>query len=199
MLVAGLPFLELCYRTLFNFYLDWQEIRPGITEFRDLTGDEMEIAGLCSAVAEQLRFVKEIYALAKERGDFEYTHCFSALGHFIRIGLKDNAKTEIEWEISERSHAQDAESELERKAKEDLEDLFRVCWSFDCPICGGHETLVAEIDEAAMNDRQVLTDRCSCVHCGFRVGRGAEYISQVLLAPQISNGRLGILKEYGFS
>jgi hypothetical protein len=85
-------------------------------------------------------------------------------------------------------------SQFEHKAKSDLESLLNPSWFFDCPICGGVESLVAELD---FHSDDVVTDRCACVECGFVVGKGAPYISQVVLADQLAEKRATILKEYG--
>jgi hypothetical protein len=175
---------------------DWQEIRAGNAEFRGLSPEEMEKAGLLLEVAEQLRFVRDIYRLASKVCDVNYVHCFSAFRHFIRLGLKETAKTESEWEIIERADTHGAKSALEQKSKEDLEKLLDPSWVFDCPICKGFDSVVAELDETKFDVHEIVTDRCACVQCGFVVGKGA-YISQVLLAEEIAQKRATILKGFG--
>jgi hypothetical protein len=197
LLETGLPFLSLCYRVLFDFYLDWQEVRPGTTEFTNLTPEEMAKAGLLSEVAEQLRFVREISYLAKRHGKFDPTHCFSAFRQFIRLGLKESANTESELDIIKHADTHGLKFELEQKAKKDLEKLLEPSWVFNCPICYGFDSVVAELDETRLHDHQIVTDRCACVQCGFVVGKGTPYISQILLTEQIANNRAEILKGFG--
>src|SRR5215469_15667685 len=79
-----------------DFYLDWKEIRPANTEFLSLSPEEMAKAGLLVEVAEQFRFVWDIYRLAKSCGDLNSERCFSGLKHLIRLGLKESARTESE-------------------------------------------------------------------------------------------------------
>lgn len=197
LLETGLPFLSLCYRVLFDFYLDWQDIRTGITEFINLTPEEKAKVGLALEVAEQLRFVKEIYYFAKKSDKFHSTDCFSAFEHFIRLGLKDSAKTESEWDIIKNADTHGLKWESEQKVKKDLEKMLGPFWVFSCPVCRGVDSLVAELNETKLQKHQIVTDRCACVQCGFVVGKGAPYISPILLADEIANNRQKILKEFG--
>jgi hypothetical protein len=197
LLDAGLPFLNLCYQVLFDFFLDWQEIRPGAPEFSSLSLEEMNKAGLLPEVAKQLRFARDIYRLANKVADINYVSCFGSLIHFIRLGLKETARTESEWEIIDRADTHGTKFELEQKSKEDLERLLDPSWLFDCPICNGVDSLVAEINEAKLVSGEVVSERCACVQCGFVVGKGAPYISQALLAEAIVQKQATILKEFG--
>jgi hypothetical protein len=187
--------LDLCYRALFDFYLDWQDIKAGSTEFSSLSTEEMEKAGLVPEVAEQLRFVKEIYRLAKKRGELNHANCFRSFIHFIRLNLKTSARTEAEWKLIEEAETHGLKFAHEQRVKEELEKLFYASWVFDCPICYGVETMVAELDDVDVHG--IVADRCACVQCGFAVGKGVSYISQVLLAAEISKNRAKILKEFG--
>lgn len=196
LLETGLPFLSLCYRVLFDFFLDWQEVRPGITEFSSLTADEMAKAGLDLEVAEQIRFVKDIYSVAKRTETIEATHCFSSLSHFIRWHLKETAKTETKIDVFDSADSTGLRYEYEQKTKRDLDKLFGFTSVFNCPICHGVDCLVAELIESELPDRQIVTDRCACVQCGFVVGKGAPYISPILLADQIANNRQKILNLF---
>ena len=77
--------------------------------------------------------------------------------------------------------------------KRSLENSLGASWRFNCPICGGLESLVAELD---FHSDDVLTNRCACVECGFLVSKGAPYVSQVVLADQIAKERATILRSY---
>jgi hypothetical protein len=74
---------------------------------------------------------------------------------------------------------------------------FGASWKFNCPICGGLDSVVVELDDGFLSEGEIVTDRCACAECGFVVGRGAPYISSVLFASQIDELRETILKEYG--
>src|SRR5262245_53995790 len=54
---TGFPFLNFCYQELFDFYLDWQEIKSDKCEFHELTSEEIKKAGLVPEVAAQFRFI----------------------------------------------------------------------------------------------------------------------------------------------
>src|SRR5262245_58812991 len=105
--------------------------------------------------------------------------------HFIRWHLKLTARTAAEWEMLDKDTV-GIKSELESNAKTKLESLLHPSWFFNCPICGGLESLVAELD---FHSHDVVMDRCACVECGFVVGKGAPYISQVILADQLTEKR----------
>ena len=102
LLETGFPFLELCYREFFDFYLDWREIVPAIKEFSDLSLEQMEKAGLLPDVAQQVHFVKDIYQHAQQFENVNYARCCAPLAHFIRWHLKTSARTESEWEMLEK-------------------------------------------------------------------------------------------------
>jgi len=155
------------------------------------------MAGLVPDVAEQLEFVRDIYNLAKSRGEQNYAACFKPLRSFIRFGLKEIAKTESEWKIIEDADIDGTKYAHETNAKEDLGRILDPSWVFDCPICQGFETVVAELAESELIDNQVVTARCACVQCGFVVGKDAEYMSKIVLASEIEKRREKILKELG--
>ena len=118
---------------------------------------------------------------------------FNPLAHFISWNLKITARTDSEWKMIERDTT-GVKCEIDEQAKKHFERLLDPSWVFNCPICGGFESLVAELD---FRSGDVLTDRCACVECGFSVGKGSSYISQVVLDDQITEKRATILKEFG--
>jgi hypothetical protein len=194
---TGFPYLDLCYRSLFDFYLDWKDIRKENIDFHSLSGEEIAKAGLIPEVAEQLRFVKDIYRRSQTLGNFNVVECFASFEHFIRLNLKESARSPSEQHVIERANTVGTEFAVEQKAKEDLEQEFDLAWVFNCPICYGLGSLVAELSELTAN--RVATDRCACVKCGFFVGKGSPYISPVLLARGISEQEAKIRTEFGTS
>jgi hypothetical protein len=193
LLEVGLPFLDLCYREFFDFYLDWQDIDSAVNEFHKLSADQMAKAGLMPDLAKQLRFLKIIYQRARRLENANYVKSFAPLGHFISWGVKIAARTKFEWKMIETDPT-GLKWEIDEQAKNNLERLFDPSWVFNCPICGRFDSLVAELD---FSSRDVVTDRCACVECGFFVGKGAPYISQVVLDDEIVEKRATILREYG--
>jgi len=199
LLDVGLPFLNLCYKTMYDFYLDWHEIRPGITTFDKLTSAEMSKAGLVPDVAEQLGFIMYIYKSANGKEGFNPEHSFYAFIHFIRMHLKQSAMSQSEMNSLEDAESRGIQYDNETKLKNGLERLFHDTCNLDCPICYGIGTMIVELDENSLSEGDIAPDRCGCVRCGFVVGRGASYISKVLLATQMVESRERLLKEFGLT
>ena len=199
LLKTGLPFLKSCYQELFDFYLDWQDIRSENVNFHDLRPEEMEKVGLVPDVARQIRIVGDVYHRAEQLPELDHAYCFGALSHFIRLGLKESARTEAEWSIIENADTRGVKFEEEYKLKADIERaLSGPTWEFDCPICQGYNSVVAELDNERLGAGDVATKRCSCVECGFVVGNKAPYLSEVLLMKELVAKKSEILKEFGF-
>jgi len=81
--------------------------------------------------------------------------------------------------------------------KQELERLFDVPYSFDCPVCDDIDSVVAELDSAALDLREVRPICMACSSCGFLVSNTQPYLSQVLLEKQVLKSRARILKEFG--
>jgi hypothetical protein len=197
LLETGFPFLSLCYQVLFDFYLDWRDIRPGSGIFTSLTPEELDTVGLIPEVAEQLRIAGEVYRRSKSIQGQKHLYCFSALSHYIRLSLKESAMTESEWNIIENADSLGTKFNEEHKFKEEVRRVFDAAWDFDCPFCAGNQSLVTELETEKLKAAVVATTRCACVQCGFIVGKQAPYLAEVLLAEQITKNRARILKEYG--
>jgi hypothetical protein len=198
LLDVGLPFLGQCYIDLFDFFLDWREIRPGNTEFQNLTPAEMEKAGLLLEVAEQLHFGAETYRRASQHAGLEVRYCFHALSHYIRLGLKELAMTSAEWKVLDRAESDGEKWEHHRKLKADIErQLGGATWEFNCPVCGQVQCFVADLDEHRLDAGEIRAGRGACVQCGFIVGEGAPYLLEILLAKQYAEAKPKILQEFG--
>ena len=197
LLEVGIPFLNLCYQAMFDFYLDWRDIRPGIDNFMDLTSAEISKAGLLPEVAEQLGFVANIYRAAKGQRDFKPEWSFDTFVHYINFILKRSAMSESETSSFEYAANNGIKFDREMKVRQGLEKAFRDSCVLDCPICDGVGTLIVELDDNSLSEGDIAPDRCGCVQCGFVVGKVASYISRVLLAGQIAQVRERLLKEYG--
>ena len=160
-----------------DFYLDWREIQPTNKEFRDVSSEQMAKAGFIFDVAQQLRFAKDIYQHAQQFGNVNCaTKSFTPLGHHIFLRVKEAAKTEGEWDMLERETI-GIKWGLEDDAKRNLERVFDHSWIYDCPICSGLDSLVAELD---FHPHDVVTDRCACVKCGFAVSKGAAVVARTV-------------------
>ncbi|HUW37674.1 MAG TPA: hypothetical protein VMV91_10120 [Rhodocyclaceae bacterium] len=175
-LEVGLPFLSLCYRELHSF---------------DLMG------GLLTEYVEHIHAAQKVHMLAKGLPNIELSYCLHSFGHLIRWCFKRNFSAG--WEIDSLVHAEEVGVKFERTyaEKQELERLFEVPWSFDCPVCGDLDSAVSELDPARLDDRDVIPKRMACTTCGFVVSGPQLFLSQVLLEEQVAKSRSQILKEYG--
>jgi hypothetical protein len=197
LLETGLPFLNRCYRELFDFYLDWQDIRPGNNNFSVLNSEEMAKAGLLPEVAEHLRVVSRVYARAKHLRGLDLSYCFRGFKKYISVRQKEMSFTATEAEILQQGDENGVKFEYEMKEKQEVTRIFNVPWEFGCPICDGYKCLIGELDDARLDMRQVSVRRCACVGCGLVVPQGSPFLADELLRKAIEEETPRILKELG--
>ena len=125
LLEVGIPFLNLCYQVMFDFYLNWQDIRPGVDDFMILTSAEASKAGLLPAVAKQLGFVLNTYRAAKGQRDFKPEWSFHTFVHYINFILKESALSESEASTFGYADSNGIKFEREMKVRQSLEEAFR--------------------------------------------------------------------------
>ena len=201
LLSVGLPYLQKCYCELFSgFCLDWRDVRPGVEEFEDLTPDERAKAGLIPYLADHLRIASDVFRRARELVGIDLTYCFIAFGHKIRSRFKDrftssSEQAGLEMLFSEGSLFEREECEIEA-AKREFKD---VCWSFSCPVCGGPEVFIAELNESRLGSGHVKCSRAICIYCGLAVPKNAPYLTDHLVKEQVEGNRDYILKEFGIT
>jgi len=195
LLETGFPFLKLCYEELFDFFLDWRDIRPESTDFDELNLTEMAKAGLLPDVARQLRNVWRVYDRAQYIGGIKLKYCFRGFIYYIRDIIKTSALSRSDAEIIFNSEEKWQADEL---AKEQIKDFYdNITWEFDCPSCGGPHSLVAELNEDSLELVKIVTERCQCVQCGFNVKKEELYLSQVLLDDQLAQEANAIYEKFG--
>jgi hypothetical protein len=175
-LEVGLPFLSLCYREFHEFDL---------------------MDGLLMEYVEHINAAQKVRALAKTLPDLDISYCINSFGHLIRWCFKRNFSAG--WDINALVHSEETGGKFEKMyaEKQELERLFNVPYSFDCPVCDDIESVVAELDSAALDVREVKPLRMACPSCGFVVSNSQPYLSQVLLEKQVLKSQARILKEYG--
>lgn len=198
LLGVGLPFLSGCYRELFGFCLDWRDIRSGVKDFHSLSALEMERAALLPFVADQLRVALDVYGRAKGLRGVDFSKCFKSFGHFIMLGLKESMITDGEAEVLVGGEDAGQRFRIEHGRKKDVEAVLQdCCWSFDCPVCEGRKTMVAELEGRALDEGRLAWQRCLCVRCDFFGPRGAPLLTETLLRPQIEAEMADIRKAFG--
>lgn len=175
-LEVGLPFISVCYQEFHAF-------------------DPMD--GLLMEYAEHIKAAQKVLALAKGEPNLDKSYCLNSFSHLIRWCFKRNFSAG--WEIDVLIHSEEIGGKFEKTyaERQDLERLFDAPYSFDCPVCDEIQSVVAEIDSAALDLPEVRPIRMACTSCGFVVSKFQPYLAQVLLEQQVSESRVVILKEYG--
>lgn len=175
-LEVGLPFLSLCYREFHSFDL---------------------MDGLLMEYAEHLTISQKTHALAKKIPVVDLSYCLRSFGHLIRWCFKRNFAAG--WEINALIHAEEVGTKFKSAyaEKQELEKLFEVPWSFNCPVCDEVDCVVAEIDSSALDNNEISVLRMACTNCGFVVSDDQPYLSQLLLDTQISGSKEKILRGFG--
>jgi hypothetical protein len=175
-LEAGLPLLRLCYREFHAF------------DFDD---------GLLMEYAEHLRVAREVHECARTAPDADLCYCLSSFAHLIRWGFK--ASFTSRWELQALNAAEEIGVKFERtyKRAQELEGLFDVSWTFDCPVCDEFEGVIAELESDSLDAQKLRVGRMACTHCDFVVTASEVLLSNALLAAQLSRVRGRILQGYG--
>jgi transcription elongation factor Elf1 len=175
-LEIGLPFLSLCYREFHAF---------------DLMG------GLLIEYVEHINIAQKVFALAKASPSLDISYCLNSFSHLIRWCFKRNFSAG--WEINALVRSDEIGRKFEHMyaEKQELERLFDAPYSFNCPVCDEIESVVAELDSAALDLQEIKPIRMACSNCGFVVSNSQPYLSQALLEEQVLASRASILKEYG--
>lgn len=196
LLGTGLPYLKLMYRELFDFYLDWWDILPKRDHLHDLPKELGAKVGLLPEFAKHLRGSLNAFCAVKSNGDVEKCHCFAALSHFVLGSLQYAASSPSEWvALTDPENTWEASAKLAEK----LKDEYGVWASFDCPVCGGGDALIAALDEQRISEAVLLIERLECVECGFRIDPSGAYMANFLLREQIAMRTPEVLKDYGIS
>jgi len=184
LLETGFPLLEKCYSDLFGF-----DLIPG--------PGGVGKGGLDAKVGQQYTVCRDVYRQAKQLQGIRYGYCFTSLAHYVRLAIKQMAMTATESNLIENGSGWGAERQHEEQAKKELEGAFQEpVWDFDCPVCGGEQTLVAELDGEALKRKQVSVRRCVCVHCEMVVFGGSPYLANRMLRLDIKTATR-IRKEFG--
>ena len=176
---VGFPFLTLSYAELHSF-----DARTG----------------LLPEYSEQLHVATRAHSLAKGMSGLDLTYCLNGFGHLIRWCFKRNSSSA--WEIAALTKSDEIggkylKTEEEKKNLEHLFEEKNASWSFDCPICDDHETVVCEIDANKLESLEVAPLRMACTSCVFVVGDSQPFLSEFLLEQQLADAKPRILKEFG--
>jgi hypothetical protein len=184
LLKTGLPFLEECYRELFSFELS---SRPGAAQKRALE----------SNLARQYSVCKEVYLRARQLKGISYRYCFSSLAHYIRLLIKQRTMPVAEANMLEIDAEAGVKYEHEEREKERFQKQLKgEVEEFDCPICDGKSTMLAQFDDGELLNKRISVRWCYCVSCGMLVREGEPYLADQLLRIPVEV-RASMMKEFG--
>jgi hypothetical protein len=186
LLDLGLPFLKLLYEELFDFYLDWKDLRPDCNDFMEITDQDSSKVGLLPEISEHLRFAFLTHTLASKDESNNLSYCFKGIAHLIRLGLKNAQITESEFLTNEKSISQNLKWEAEEQIKANLLKVFKSpTENFNCPVCSQSNSLIAELSPNSNNEEEIKVTRCACINCSFFIRQDELFLSNILLRTQI--------------
>ena len=186
LLKTGYRLIAQCYETLFRFPLH----RHGDT-----------YGGLRPEFDRQLAIAQRVYSMAVKAGIDKLTYCFTAFAHTIRWGIQHwmmsdwqvqtlESEEEGGWRSWGLKH--DFTAKLEREFHEES-------WRFSCDICGGHESLVCELDVGQLEKGNIHLGRAVCVNCGLVIPANCPFLTDELCVEQRDADRGRILKGFGIA
>lgn len=176
LLQTSLPFLQATYSSLLGFTLD---------------------EALLPEFAQQVSLASRLYRDDPDAERSRPTSFLAGLSHLVRWSVKDSLSAS--WELHAADSADrcgdkfDVVQGRKRKAEAQLEP----CWSFDCPVCGGIETFVCQLDDSELERRQLRILRGVCAECELVAPLDAPGLAHCLCQDQHSAQANAILKDYG--
>ena len=175
LLKTGLPFMKACQSEFFGFDL---------------------VDGLVGGFGEHLDIALKTYQKARHVPNLHFAPCFGALAHLIRWSLKESLVSDWEARALVRAESHGAAFEKTEEQKDELERIFGVAWPFDCPVCGGVDVFVCELDESSLVNERVTPKRAACANCNLLVVE-MPLLVEALVETQIEAKRVEILREHG--
>lgn len=143
----SLPFLSPCYQEHYSFN------SPN---------------GLLVELSKQLRFAQRDRQFAKSIANLDISNCLHSFAHLIRWKLKQTFSADWEFDVLVYAYISGFKWDTIQQDKKNLERLFPVCWTSDCPVCEHSDSTIAEISETEIVDRrEVIPCRMACVECNF--------------------------------
>jgi hypothetical protein len=175
LLSTGVPFLISVYEVVFGFSLCTALVPP---------------------FGEQLRTAIDVFGRAQPTttGSIE---ALSVLGHLTRWSLRDSMLGPWELQALDPTESYDLQLEITARLRGHAERQLEPAWFFDCPVCGGPETLVCKLDDDLLIQKTIELLACFCVECGLRLSASARSLLNAVCAEAIKVSRDAILTEFG--
>jgi hypothetical protein len=162
----------------------------------DLHGFQFREA-LFQEFAQLLSVGTAVCARARSADVVDLSYSLNAFSHLIRWRWQENFSTDWQLKALERAEQIGARFHDIREEKEELEGCFSASCILDCPVCGGIDDAVCELDPETLKSRQLTPLRFACANCGFVVRSSEPFLSEALLVHQLAEHREMILADYG--
>ncbi len=173
---TGLPFLTECYKQFFNFSI---------------------FDGLEKNFSRHILIAREAFGGLPSEGNPDFTLCLRALGHLVRWSLRESFMSQAELKASEEADVYGLTFDVVNKRREKAERMFEPSWAFDCPVCRGGESFVAQLDEYELRRKRISLSKGICVECELTIPKACPTLANALCRDQIENISNDILREYG--
>lgn len=184
LLRTGYPLLEQCYRTFFDYSLKRRE---------------EEYGGLLPNLDRHLEVAEDVYLKVKDTPRLECSYCFIPLGHEVRLMIQNSMLSSWQLEVLQNEESTGDQSWALQDAYKNqlLRESFANVWEFDCSVCGHYETFVCELDDEALENKDIRLKRAVCVQCGLLIPKSCPLLVDELCKDQVDEVRPRLLKEFG--
>ena len=194
---TGLPFLTALYQTLFSFHLHWRDVRPGLTDFTQLTAQEARTVGLIPDLSEQISIVNTMFELNRHSEGFDVLLCFKVFTHYLRFMLRDSYASYTDELIAERTLSNGMRFQIEQEEKNRISNqMGGETWDFDCPICHSSCSIVAGLNTNMFDQGRVLLNWGVCVSCRLVMPKQAHHLADLVLSKELARQEEAILAGY---
>lgn len=184
LLRTGYPLLDRCYQSFFGY---------------DLRRGKAEYGGLVPNFDRHLEVAEDVYLKVKDTPELRFSYCFIPLGHEVRWIIQNSMLSSWQMEVLQNEESAGDQSWALQEAYKNqlLRESFANVWEFDCSVCGHYETFICELDDAALENKEIRLKRAVCVQCGLLIPKNCPLLLDVLCKDQVDEVRPRLLKEFG--
>jgi len=198
LLRTGFRTLMTLYEHFFGFRLMWQQVDVRSEGLLALSAEDAATVGLVPQIGDLLWLGLTSYAREHAERKIDPKIYFSPLATCLQNGLKRGWASESEITAGEKSDEAGMLWEAQDATKEEVIRHFRdPSKALNCPLCGGVETAMVELDADAIEEGRLEVRRCFCVGCNWSVGSDAGFLAHDLLWGQFAGREDEILQELG--
>jgi hypothetical protein len=187
-LETGIPFYEELLSACYGHWLTWQSAMPGSKSLRDLPPDKAHKACLLPQFGDHLQLAREYFRqVLRNFPQLDARHAFIPLSHELIRSLSPRESI-VELNALETADEDGGLFEAQSKEAARWDKFFGYgkCQWFDCPVCDGLASFVAQYAEGALNNNEFRFGIGHCVHCDLHIPATAIRLNELMLANQLS-------------